>query len=186
MAALACKHRMARRLVLLVRHGQYEVQAGDRGGLTAVGHEQAERTAELLSGYAVDRAQVSSLRRAKETAAAFEARSGVRFRAAAALREGFPTKVPGRKGVLVERERLDRAFDAVMRPGRAQRSVSLVVCHGNVIRYFVCRALRMPASRWLSLGTHHASVTRLLVQSDGTMGLLSFNEVAHLPARLIT
>ena len=178
---------MARRLVLMVRHGQYDLAQGDEGGLTTVGEEQARHTAELLSGYDFDLAVASNLRRARETAAIFTGVTGLKFKSSALLQEGFPTKVPGRtlRGPL-DRPRLDEAFDKYMKPGRKKRSVALLVCHGNVIRYFVCRALKIPASRWLSLGTNHGAVTRIVVQSDGRMGVASFNESSHFPSRLVT
>ena len=178
---------MARRLVLMVRHGQYDLAQGDEGGLTPVGEEQARHTAELLSGYEFDLAVASNLRRARETAAIFTSVSGLAFKSSALLQEGFPTRVPGRKmrGPL-DRARLDEAFEKYMKPGRKKRSVTLLICHGNVIRYFVCRALKIHASRWLSLGTNHGAVTRIVVQSDGRMGVASFNEAGHFPPRLIT
>lgn len=38
-------------------------------------------------------------------------------------------------------------------------SYTLIVCHANVIRYFVCRALQMPGEAWLRLSLNHASIT---------------------------
>lgn len=173
--------------MLLVRHGQYDLALGDEGGLTAVGREQARHTAELLSGYDIDLAVTSTLRRARETSAIFSEVSGISFKSSALLQEGFPTRVPGRTlhGPL-DKPRLDQAFEKFMKPGKKRRSVALLVCHGNVIRYFVCRALKIPAARWLSLGTNHGAVTRIVVQSDGRMGVASFNESSHFPARLVT
>lgn len=178
---------MARRLVLLVRHGQYDLALGDQGGLTAIGRDQARHTAELLSGYDVDLAVCSTLRRAVETAAIFTEVSGQKFKRSSLLQEGFPTRVPGRKlqGPL-DKERLDEAFEKYIRPGKKRRSVALLVCHGNVIRHFVCRALKIPIARWLQLGTNHGAVTRIVVQSDGRMGVASFNESSHFPAHLVT
>lgn len=38
-------------------------------------------------------------------------------------------------------------------------SYTLIVCHANVIRYFVCRALQFPPQAWLRLSLNHASIT---------------------------
>ena len=34
----------------------------------------------------------------------------------------------------------------------------LVVCHGNVIRSFCCRALQVPVERWLNLSVDNGSI----------------------------
>jgi serine/threonine-protein phosphatase PGAM5 len=45
--------------------------------------------------------------------------------------------------------------------------VDVIVGHGNVIRYFVCRALQLPPDAWLRLGLANASITVLNVRPSG-------------------
>ena len=62
----------------------------------------------------------------------------------------------------------------------------IVVCHGNVIRYFVLRALQLPADRWLHLSVGHCSVTHLVLQPDGRVELRRLGDQSHLPKDLRT
>jgi broad specificity phosphatase PhoE len=43
-------------------------------------------------------------------------------------------------------------------------SYDVVVCHGNVIRYFVCRALQLPPEGWLKLATFNCGLTHLAIR----------------------
>ena len=57
----------------------------------------------------------------------------------------------------------------------------LLVCHGNVIRWFVCNALGVDTNQWTRMEITNASLTVITIKSDGTARLEIFNEVAHLP-----
>lgn len=46
-----------------------------------------------------------------------------------------------------------------------QDTYDLVVCHGNVIRYFTLRALQLPPGRWLKLATYNCGCVRCLPPS---------------------
>lgn len=103
------------------------------------------------------------------------------------LREGFPTKVRGYTtlNVAEDRARFERAYDRYFaKPTKS--STELLVCHGNIIRYFVCRALGIPISRWLRLGTSHAAITRIVVKDNGVVGVAAFNETSHFSKKLLT
>ena len=41
-------------------------------------------------------------------------------------------------------------------------SVDVLVCHGNVIRYFVCRALQFDPQGWLRMAVHNGETCCLL------------------------
>ena len=45
----------------------------------------------------------------------------------------------------------------------------IIVCHANVIRYFVCRALQIPPEAWLRLCTFNCSLTYLTIRPTGTV-----------------
>ena len=49
------------------------------------------------------------------------------------------------------RERLDRLFDKLFIASRARETHEIIVCHGNVIRYFVTRALGVDANAWVNM-----------------------------------
>lgn len=180
---------MTRRVLYLVRHGQYETELGNAGSLTALGVLQARRTGQWLAklNLQFDKAYVSTLPRARETAACIGESTGTAFTESPLLCEGFPTRVEGHTTgpVTRDRARFEQAFRRFFSP-EPEPSFELLVCHGNIIRFFVCRALHVPVKNWIMLGTNHAAVTRIVVKSDGTSGVASFNETTHLPQRLLT
>jgi serine/threonine-protein phosphatase PGAM5 len=176
-----------RRLVLLVRHGQYDTDAADAGKLTRIGREQARRAAVYLSGGKYETIITSTLPRALETASIISDVVGRRARRSALLVEGFPTRLVGydSQNFKADRTRFEEAYARFFTPPRG-RTVDLLVCHGNIIRYFLCRALKLPLSRWTKFGTNHTGMTRIAIRADGELGVVSYNEVGHLPRRLVT
>lgn len=61
-----------------------------------------------------------------------------------------------------------------------------MVCHANVIRYFVCRALQFPPEAWLRFSLHHASITWLTVMPDGRVSLRLYGDSGHMPIEYLT
>ena len=57
----------------------------------------------------------------------------------------------------------------------------MIVCHGNVIRYFVCRAIGLDPLRWLDMMIANCSLSVIQVRPDGRTVLVSFDDVGHLP-----
>ena len=45
-----------------------------------------------------------------------------------------------------------------------QHDFEIIVCHANVIRYFLCRALQIPPEAWLRLCTFNCSLTYLTIR----------------------
>ena len=62
----------------------------------------------------------------------------------------------------------------------------MFVCHGNVIRYLVTRALGVDSKAWLEMSVGHASITKILVKPDGSMQVISVGDVGHLPPNLLS
>lgn len=56
----------------------------------------------------------------------------------------------------------------------------VVVCHGNVIRYFALRALQLPPEAWLRLCTYNCSLTHIKVRPSGSVSLISLGDTGHL------
>jgi serine/threonine-protein phosphatase PGAM5 len=57
----------------------------------------------------------------------------------------------------------------------------ILVCHGNVIRWFVSHALNGDPRRWPWMEIANGSLTILSVRPDGTARLVCFSDVGHLP-----
>jgi serine/threonine-protein phosphatase PGAM5 len=56
----------------------------------------------------------------------------------------------------------------------------IVVCHGNVIRYFFCRALQLPPEAWLRLSTYNCSLTYLMIKPSGNVSCRMLGDIGHL------
>ena len=63
---------------------------------------------------------------------------------------------------------------------------AVIVCHGNVIRYFICRGLQLPPTAWLSMTLPHCSVSQLHIRAGGTTGTRGIGETGFLPPNLVT
>jgi serine/threonine-protein phosphatase PGAM5 len=192
-------HRGTRTLVL-VRHGLYDnadPRDDDTGkGLTEDGRKQARLTGARLSAWPepIDALFASTMTRARETAVILaEALPALAPRLTRDLRECTPPTDradvmaglgPGEADTC--RSRLEAAFARYFRPTAGRDSAEVLVCHGNVIRYFVGRVLGLDPRRWLAMTIANCSLTVVQVRPDGTMRLLSFSDAGHLPVALQT
>lgn len=182
---------MGTRRLLFLRHGQYD-EEGD-GRLTALGREQAAHSAEALAGERLDQIRVSTLIRARETAdIVARLHRAVPVRASSLFCEAIPTKLPPRlaRGIDAARiardiPRAKRAAAELFRPSRTDRT-DLVVCHGNIIRFFHCLALDVEPTAWVRLVSHHCGITEVLVLPSGQLRAVRYNDLGHLPAALRT
>ena len=79
------------------------------------------------------------------------------------------------------------AFDKYFVPSRDSTDRhDVLVCHGNVIRYFVTRSLRVDTLSWLQMSIGNCSLTIIRVRADGSTQLVAYSDVGHLPANLQT
>ena len=61
-----------------------------------------------------------------------------------------------------------------------EETYDLVVCHGNVIRYSMCRALQLPPNYWLRLATYNCGLTHFQIRATGSVSLFGFGDIGHL------
>jgi len=192
----------ATRHVLLVRHGQYNMEAKDDldRHLTEVGKQQAQITGERLkdTGIKFDRVVVSTMTRAQETANLIcQSLPVLPHEDCSALREGapwppIPTSTnwkPERFEFYQDYPRIESAFRKYIHRADASQtedSYDLIVCHGNVIRYFVCRALQFPREGWLRMSVGHCGLTWITIRPSGSVSLRELGGVQHLPPNIIT
>lgn len=195
---------MAERLVTLVRHGRHDRTSTDPSGgdLLEMGCEQAEYAADAIrQGLPVTAIHSSTMRRARSTAQVISSR--------------IPWAIYNEDKMLVEavfhvpqhsqdvfnqlyddvtpstvanhRVRMAYAYKHYMCPPDSDEDQhDVLVCHGNVIRYFIVRAMHAPLRLWTQMEIYHASITRLLVDEAGKIRLVTHNEVSHLPRALWT
>ncbi len=183
--------------LLMVRHGQYETATGE---LTAIGKEQAERTADRLAE--ILKSQNMNVRciyhsdmiRAKQTAEAIEKRfPGVSVRETHLLAEAIPAEpnppsLNCPQYIPEEGERLERAFRSFFsRPrGEENKSIDILVGHGNCFRFFVCRAMQIDHRYWLRMAISNCGISVIGVDSDGRVSVKGVGDVGHLPTKLLT
>jgi hypothetical protein len=84
------------------------------------------------------------------------------------------------------REQAEEAFDKHFKRARGADKHEIVVCHGQIIRYFVCRVLQLQPEAWVDMDMSHCGISEILIMSNGRRVLVSHNDVGHLPHHLIT
>lgn len=67
-----------------------------------------------------------------------------------------------------------------------RETIDVLVCHGNVIRYFLCRALQFPPDAWLRFGIRNGSISVLTMRPSGRVSVSVVGETGHMPPDKIT
>lgn len=188
------------RTIYLVRHGHYiadpTVDEKRGPGLSPLGVAQAHLAGARLASHVgrFDALHASPMQRARDTAATIgKALPRQRFDVVDDLAECTP---PTRVASIMSREKradlaacaaqIDRVFARYFVPAQGRQQTELFVCHGNVIRSLVVRALGVDADAWLGMSVGHASITKLRVHPDGRIQVIAVGDVGHLPPNLLT
>jgi serine/threonine-protein phosphatase PGAM5 len=152
----------------------------------------------------LDRVYVSELTRAKQTAAILleaycdgdsDAAANLLAPSDGLLNERFPCDPEPaypKRAKVAHMRLVEEAFRKyIHRPDEATQeqqpaTTELMVGHGNIIRYFTCRALQLPPEAWLRLSIPHCSVTSLVMRRNGTVKLVTYGSFSHLAPQLQT
>lgn len=187
------------RTIVLLRHGHYAADpAADAvlgPGLSPIGVAQARLAGARLKGlpYRFDDVLASPLTRARETARVIADDLGTPIQTIEALAECTPAT--WRKASVADEKpedmaacarKLDAFFAERFRPAEGTERRELLICHGNVIRYLVTKALRVDPLAWLEMSVHHTSLTEIRVEPDGTFRVIAVGDAGHLPPNLLT
>jgi serine/threonine-protein phosphatase PGAM5 len=184
------------RTLILVRHGAYAGHSDSPDGpsITPLGVAQAHLVGERLRSLptSITSITTSTMTRARQTATVIqESLRGVPLRESRLIRECMPPlSGEERPGADTDGEAklcqatLDEAFHEYFVPARGAAQQDVLVCHGNVIRYFVTKALGVDTKAWLGMAVAHASITVIKTRADGTMTVLSVGDVGHIPPSL--
>jgi len=173
--------------------------------LTPLGREQAKltgkRLAEMAKGineefgpcnFKVIRS--SDMLRARETAAIIaQYMNGVKMASPdELLNEALPAPIiPARPDIIgaeqeidENRDRIESAFQKYMYRGpegkEPKHEFEVIVCHGNVIRYFFARALQIPPETWLRMSTFNCSLTYIIIKPNGYCSARMMGDIGHL------
>lgn len=187
------------RTIYLIRHGSYapDPKANPETGpaLTALGLAQARLIASRLRGVPVkfDSITSSAMTRAQQTAAVIhESLPQVPTSASPLLTECTPTLPAAMQGTesaagqTVCTQRLDQAFAKFAVPAQGSDKNDVLVCHGNVIRYFVTRALGADARVWPVMSVAHVSMTIIQIGANGGYRILAVGDAGHVPPSLLS
>jgi len=203
------KRSVAQRKLYLIRHGQYEQKSDadkDRV-LTTLGRTQAECTGQHLAKLGVKYSDftVSTMTRANETGEIIlnqlqktesdVIEEGIEVEKTDILREGHPINaVPYSRFKPDNWEfsdgcRIESAFRRYFyraHYNQKEQSHEIIVCHANVIRYFVCRALQNPPEGWLRMGLANGSVTEVIIEPNGEVFITGIGDKGHMPTDMVT
>lgn len=182
------------RYVYLIRHGMYDRddRVDDRvgNGLNALGREQAQLIGARLAKLPVRMTSLvsSDYTRARETADIMGRALGMTPRRDSLLHECTPSSErvslmshhPGEEAGPCD-STLSAAWAKYVRPSPGTDAHDVLVCHGNVIRWFVSRSLGMDTRHWSRMDIANASLTVIAVRADSTTRLVMFSDVGHLP-----
>lgn len=61
-----------------------------------------------------------------------------------------------------------------------QHEFEIIVCHANVIRYFMCRALQLPPEAWLRMCTFNCSLNYVTIRPTGSVSVRMLGDIGHL------
>lgn len=187
------------RTVFLVRHGFYDTADTtdpDVGrALLTLGRQQARLTAARLDAMPVrfTSLQASAMTRARQTAEIMApAFPGLELQVQRDIREC--TMTTRRQDIMADldpgeaeacEERLEGAFARIFKPAIGPHDeFDIVVCHGNVIRWFVTRALGVDLTAWLGMSVSHCSITTIQVLGDGTFKVIGVGDSGHLSSSM--
>jgi broad specificity phosphatase PhoE len=81
---------------------------------------------------------------------------------------------------------LDEAFSIYFTPSPLIHQHDIIVCHGNVIRFFVAKILKVNPKSWLGMIISNCSLTVVRIFPDGKKRLVSFNDIGHIPPNMQT
>jgi serine/threonine-protein phosphatase PGAM5 len=188
------------RYLYLIRHGHYDYEDEsdpDTGkALIPLGVAQARMVAARLSALPVDMTVLrsSTMTRARQTALVIgENFPGLELQQSKFLRECVPPT--WRKDVVADVDpaemtecvdQLEKAYTEFFTPSPERDRHEIVVCHGNVIRYLVTKALGVDTMAWLGMSVGNCSLTVIRIDADGRNKVLMVGDLGHIPPNLQT
>ena len=186
--------------LVLVRHGNYapdpSVDENIGPHLSPIGVAQAHLAANALAALPrFDGLYASPMQRARDTAAVIGADDfpDRKFEVVDDLAECTPptplgevAKTEPPADMAACKARLDRLYARFFTAANGQDRSDLLVCHGNVIRYLVTRALGVDTGAWLAMSIGNASITTIRIDAQGRAHVIAVGDVGHIPPKLRT
>ena len=189
------------RTIYLIRHGEYDqtdTTDSDIGKkLTPLGIAQARLVSARLKGIPAEFTSLTSstMIRARETAIVINQDfPELKLQQSDLIRECTPPT--WRKDIMTDEtetdlnmcvENLEKAYKEIFVPSPDSKDRNdIIVCHGNVIRYFVTKVLNVDTMSWLQMSITNCSLTIIRIMPDGMMKLDTFSDYGHIPENMRT
>jgi serine/threonine-protein phosphatase PGAM5 len=189
------------RTIYLIRHGDYDQSdtsdSDINNKLTPLGIAQARLLSARLKAMPVEFTSLTSstMTRARETATVINKDfPKLKLLQSDLIRECTPPT--WRKDIMDETDSLElvdcksnlgKAFKEIFIPSPDSKDRNdIIVCHGNVIRYFVTKILNVDPMSWLQMSITNCSLTIIRVLPDGKMKLDAFSDYGHIPENMRT
>jgi serine/threonine-protein phosphatase PGAM5 len=185
---------MTRRLIMLVRHGDYVPEPQE---LTDTGREQVRLTGErLAAGPRIDRIVHSPMPRAVQTAQQLAAALDLAdVREDDQLAECVPN-TPSAHLLTESQQAWFVEHDSGAGAGQAAAAVSrylapadkdtveLLVSHANTIRWILAAAVSAGPDAWFQQAYYHCGLSAMVLRPGRQPAVLAVNDASHLPAEL--
>jgi len=188
---------MGRHWITLVRHGQYDKEFGDSGGLNDTGRLQAMVTGEALKALRVDLIVSSPILRAEQTAQTIAGKLAeeMPYTTDPRIEECVPSLTrryvdwftqnrPNltREKVSICAQMLFEFYADVFQPLREDDPDrhTLIVSHGNVIRYLISLAMEAGDDAWTNMLVYHCSICRVVIDPEGHPMVMAVNDQSHI------
>ncbi len=189
------------RTIYLIRHGQYD-QADEKDeftgrGLVPLGVAQSRLLAARLKAMPVEFTSLTSstMTRARQTAVVLNREfPRLELKQSELICECTPPT--WRQDIMAEAKageteacvkNIEQFFRECFIPAPdAMDRHDIVVCHGNIIRYFAAKALQVDTMSWLQMSISNCSLTVIRVLPDGKMKLDAFGDYGHIPENMRT
>jgi serine/threonine-protein phosphatase PGAM5 len=189
------------RTIYLIRHGEYDqkdTSDSDIGKkLTPLGIAQARLLSNRLYGMPVEFTSLTSstMTRARETAMVInEVFPELKLQQSPLISECTPPT--WRKDIMADEtesdlnmcaKNLESAFTEYFLPSPDGNDRNdIIICHGNVIRYFATKILKADPLSWLQMSIGNCSLTIIRILPDGSMKLAAYNDMGHIPPNMQT
>lgn len=174
--------------IFLVRHGEADAEI-EGNPLTEKGILEANSVAEELLKYDFKKIYYSDLLRAKETADPYlKLNKDIKSFEDSRLREIYRVIIGGpiKEGTSPDREINDRKrADEIFNEMIKNEGNILVFCHGNIIRYFLNKALKSNDNLWESMKINNGSISILGFKKE-SLKIEEINLINHLPRDVLS
>lgn len=189
------------RTIYLIHHGHYD-EADERDEyigkeLTPLGISQARLVAARLKAMSVNFTSLfsSTMTRARQTAMIINQEfPELELKQNSLITECTPPT--WRKDVMTKTDsaeamecvkNIGKAFEEYFIPSPDENDRNdIIVCHGNVIRYFVTKVLKVDPLSWLQMSITNCSLTIVRITPNGSMKLDTFSDYGHIPENMRT